>query len=242
MVYIIYSDVHSNLEALQTFLQITNNIAHDWKVCLGDIVGYGPDPNPCIKLVREHTDLVLAGNHDFAVLNKTNLSSFNFPARKACIWTSEQLTEENLEYLDGLPVFREENRVCWAHSSPFEPEGWHYIFSHYDGEVNFDHFNASVCFVGHTHVPLILEKNASGVIVKNTLSTTKLALESRYIVNVGSLGQPRDYNPNPAFGIFDSESMTIEFRRFSYDLVTTQEKIIQNGLPVYLAERLKIGQ
>ena len=242
MVYIIYSDVHSNFEALRTFIDITDDIVHDRKVCLGDIVGYGADPNPCIELIREKTDLVLAGNHDYAVLNKTDISNFNPSAREACDWTREQLTEENRKFLNTLPVFKEERRVCWAHSSPFEPEEWHYIYSHHDGEINFDHFESPLCFVGHTHVPLVLEKSASGGITTNTTSMKKLTQENRYIISVGSLGQPRDYNPDPAFVIFDSESLTVKFQRFDYDRATTQEKIIRNGLPTYLAERLSLGQ
>ncbi|MFQ5673301.1 MAG: metallophosphoesterase family protein [Nitrospinales bacterium] len=242
MIYIIFSDVHSNLEALQTFLEIADGIVHDKKVCLGDLVGYGADPNPCIELVRDRADLVLGGNHDYAVTGRMDLSRFNAYAYQACLWTRDRLTRENREFLESLPARREEEGVCWAHSSPFEPEQWHYIFSVADGARQFDHFKAPLCFVGHTHVPMILEKTPDGEIAAHPIADLKLVPRSRYIVNVGSLGQPRDGNPDPAFVIFDDDSMIVEYRRFTYDYATTQNKIVGNGLPGYLADRLSVGR
>jgi len=242
MIYIIFSDVHGNLEALQAFFEIADGIGHDKKVCLGDLVGYGADPNRCIELIREKADLVLGGNHDYAVTGKTDLSQFNSHAYQACVWTRDRLTPENREFLQTLPARKEEAGVCWAHASPFEPEAWHYIFSVYDGEQHFDHFEAPVCFVGHTHMPLILEKKPGGEIAAHHVADLKLAPESRYIVNAGSLGQPRDGNPDPAFVIFDDAAGVVEYRRFEYDRATTRNKIVGSGLPGYLADRLSVGR
>lgn len=241
MIYLIYSDVHSNLEALKTFFAVAESVAHDKQVCLGDIVGYGADPNPCIELIRERTDIILAGNHDYAAIGKTDPSLFNTHAYQACVWTCNELTEENKDYLGSLPIFKEEDDVCWAHSSPFEPEEWHYIYSSRDGLKNFDYFSASVCFYGHTHRPIILEKSPDDRIDTFVQPVFELKPENRYLINVGSLGQPRDGNPDPVFAIYDTESAKVVFRRFNYDCAATQQKILQNRLPPYLAERLATG-
>jgi diadenosine tetraphosphatase ApaH/serine/threonine PP2A family protein phosphatase len=241
MIYLVYSDVHGNLEALEAFFAVAESIVHDKKVCLGDIVGYGADPNSCIELVRGRTDVVLAGNHDYAVVGKTDLSYFNAYAYEACVWTGNVLTREGKDYLKSLPAIREEDEVCWAHASPFEPEEWHYIFSLPDALNNFHHFKAPVCFTGHTHRPVIFAKGSGDQVEAFIQPVVELQPGYRYIINVGSLGQPRDGNPDPVFAIYDTESARIVFRRFHYDLAATQRKIMENGLPPYLAERLAAG-
>lgn len=242
MIYLIYSDVHSNLEALQAFSYITDSIVHDKKVCLGDLVGYGADPNPCVNFIRENTDLILGGNHDYAVVEKTDTSYFNPYAYQACLWTKQALSKKNLKFLKSLPAIIEEDEICWAHSSPYEPEQWHYILSLADGQENFDHFESPVCFVGHSHVPLILERDPQGQIEMYRKPFYEFQPDHKYIVNVGSLGQPRDGNPDPGFVIYDSESKTVAFRRFTYDLESAQKKILDAELPPYLAERLSDGR
>ncbi|MBI5426816.1 MAG: metallophosphoesterase family protein [Nitrospinae bacterium] len=241
MIYIVFSDVHGNLESLETFVQISGSIVHDKKVCLGDIVGYGADPNPCVEWVKENVDIVLGGNHDYAAVEKTDVSYFNPHAYQACLWTRRELTRDNIKYLRSLSAAREEDGVFWVHSSPFEPERWHYVTSLYDGMENFAHFNAPICFLGHSHRPLILEQDVEGQVDAYPPSALRLNAERRYIVNVGSLGQPRDGNPDPAFAIFDSDLQTLEFRRYKYDLQTAQKKILEKGLPPFLAERLSYG-
>jgi len=241
MIYLIISDVHSNWESLQKFIELSESIAHDKKVCLGDIVGYNADPNPCVEWIRDHVDIVLAGNHDYGVLNKTDISYFNSAARTACLWTREALTEENAEFLNSLSNAREQDGVTWVHSSPFEPDEWHYVNNQYDGEENFPHFTTQCCFLGHSHKPVILERRPEGQVEPIFDSKYTLKPECRYIINVGSLGQPRDGNPDPAFVIFDSEAQTVETRRFSYNIALTQEKIKSQGLPPVLAERLDVG-
>ncbi|MFQ5715953.1 MAG: metallophosphoesterase family protein, partial [Nitrospinales bacterium] len=226
---------------LGAFLETADTIAHDKKVCLGDMVGYGADPNPCVELIRDRADLILAGNHDYAAVGKTDVSYFNPDAYKACIWTHDELTDDNKEFLRSLPVRKLEGGIFWAHSSPFQPLAWHYIFSAVDGARNFDYFDASVCFVGHTHKPIILQKDPAGQIETCSGSFWKLRPGNRYIINAGSIGQPRDGNPDPSFGIYDTESGTIEIRRFSYDRSTARKKILENGLPPFLAERLDLG-
>jgi predicted phosphodiesterase len=246
MVYLIISDLHSNLESLQKFIAISKTIPHDQTVCLGDIVGYNADPNEVVDWVRDNVDVVLAGNHDYAVVGKTDTSYFNPYAYEACMWTREALTEDHIEYLGSLPNQREQNGILWVHSSPFEPNEWHYVNNKYDGEENFPHFKAQWCFLGHSHKPVVLEQHPGGAVeavyggaVHHWDYTLKP--DCRYIINVGSLGQPRDGIPAPCFVVFDSDKGSVEFRRFEYDLKSTQEKILANHLPPFLAERLSAG-
>ena len=242
MRFIIFSAVHSNLEAIQSFCRATENIPHDKKVCLGDIVGYNADPNPVVSWIREEIDLTLAGNHDYYVLNPMNASHLNPAAYQACAWTRSTLTKNNKEFLDALPVEKEEDGIYWVHSSPFEPTEWHYVSTMRSAEKNFDYFEQAICFLGHSHLPGIFEKNKNNEIYSYDASKLELDPESRYIINVGSLGQPRDGNPDPVFVFYDSMSRVVEFHRFSYDLSSTQQKIRACGLPSYLADRLSNGQ
>ena len=159
MKYIIFSDVHSNLEAIEAFCQVIESVDHDRKVCLGDIVGYNTDPNFAVEWVRDEVDIVLAGNHDFAVLKKTNISYFNSTACQACAWTRNALKIKNKAFLDTLPIEKEEDGIYLVHSSPFEPTEWHYVSTGQSAKTNFDYFNQTLCFLGHSHLPGIFEKN-----------------------------------------------------------------------------------
>lgn len=246
MVYLIFSDLHSNLESLEKFIQISETIPHDQKVCLGDIVGYNADPNECVDWIRENVDIVLAGNHDYGVVGKTDTSYFNPYALQACLWTRDELTERNAEYLRSLSVKKEQNGILWVHSSPYEPNEWHYVNNQYDGEENFPHFEAQWCFLGHSHKPVILEKQPGGLVEAIFGGTAlhweyELKPDCRYIINVGSLGQPRDGIPSPCFVVFDSDRLSVEFQRYDYNISRTQEKILSKKLPAFLAERLSAG-
>ena len=136
-----------------------------------------------------------------------------------------------------------EDEIYWVHSSPYEPERWHYVVSGADGKINFDHFSTHLCFLGHSHRPVIIEEAHDGTISDCVSPTTtwELKPDCRYIINVGSLGQPRDGNPKPSFVIYDSNAGTIEFHRYEYDFATAQRKILDNGLPSFLADRLALG-
>ncbi len=242
MRYIVFSDLHSNLEALNQFEKEISSIPYDRLVCLGDIVGYGADPNLCVDWVRNNVDFTLAGNHDLAVVEKMDISYFNDYAIEACKWTQKKLTAENRTFLESLPMDREENGVYWVHASPYQPARWHYIVSKKDAEKHFCSFDVPVCFVGHSHKPIILEQNPDGEINDYVADRWDIEPENRYIFNDGSLGQPRDGNPKPMYILYDSEERTVEFKRFDYDFTQTQNKIIKNGLPTYLADRLSWGK
>lgn len=242
MKYIIFSDTHSNLEAIEAFSLAIGSIDHDKKVCLGDIVGYNADPNFVVEWVRDKADLVLAGNHDYGVLKKTDNSYFNPAAYQACAWTRSILKNKNKKFLDTLPVEKEEYGIYWVHSSPFEPTKWHYVSTENSAEKNFNYFKKALCFLGHSHISGIFEKNKNNEIYRRAPSNIELDPESRYIINVGSIGQPRDGNPDPVFVVYDSIAHKIEFRRFYYDSSLTQEKIKVSGLPYQLADRLSEGR
>lgn len=242
MIYIVFSDLHANLEALKVFAEVAQSVKHDKKVFLGDAVGYGADPNACVEWIRDNVDIALAGNHDFAAVGKVDLSQFNPQAYQSCRWTQKGLSPANKEFLSSLPIMKEEGGICWVHSSPYEPENWHYASSPWVRSESFKHFISPVCFVGHSHIPMICEEDKEDDGAVKIILSGKLEADRRYMINVGSLGQPRDGNPDPPFVIYDSESRTFEYRRFKYDFSATQYKILKNGLPSIHADRLLYGK
>ncbi|QPJ65469.1 MAG: metallophosphoesterase family protein [Candidatus Nitrohelix vancouverensis] len=241
MKYIVFSDIHSNWEALEAFRKLIGGISHDKLIFLGDSVGYGTDPNPVVDWLRDNVDLFLSGNHDYAAVGKISTLNFNPYAHKSTMWTRNRLSEENKQFLTDQPCIQREGDVCWAHSSPHEPEKWHYLTSVEDGPDNFASFTQSLCFVGHTHRPLTLEQDAEGNVSALQDNPFTLKPDCRYIISVGSLGQPRDGNPEPAFVVYDSDLRTVQLHRFCYEMETTQQKISESDLPVYFAERLVYG-
>jgi len=245
--YAIISDIHSNLEALQAVLKTIEQENIDKIVCLGDVVGYGPDPNECIELVQQHCEIILTGNHDFACIENSELFYFNQYAAKAVEWTVTVLSDENLQYLAKLPLVGEIENFYLVHSSPFEPQTWDYILSLDEAIFNFSRFNndAKICFIGHSHQPVIYIQYVENGDEKYTLKTVnqiQLEENSRYIINVGSVGQPRDNNPDAAYGIVDTAIQKYELKRVSYDVNKTFKKMISLGLPQFLADRLLIGR
>jgi len=205
------------------------------------MVGYNTDPNPVVEWIRDKTDFALAGNHDYSVLNKTDASYLNPAAYQASLWTRRNLTNSNKDFLNTLPIENEEDGIYWVHSSPFEPKKWHYISTKKSAEKNFNYFDQAICFVGHSHLSGIFEKNKNNKVYSHDTTKEELDPESRYIINVGSLGQPRDGNPDPVFVFYDSVSHIVKFFRFSYDLFSTQQKIIACGFPYILVDRLING-
>jgi predicted phosphodiesterase len=245
--YAIISDIHSNLEALQAVLKTIEQENIDKIVCLGDVVGYGPYPNECIGLVQQHCEIILTGNHDFACIENSELFYFNQYAAKAVEWTVTVLAKENLDYLAKLPLVGNIDHFFLVHSSPFEPQSWDYILSLDDAEFNFSKFdnNDQVCFIGHSHHPVIyIEYLENGDKYYKQQMDHKIQLKehNRYIINVGSVGQPRDNNPDAAYGIVDTATQVYELKRVSYDVKKTFEKMISAGLPQFLADRLLIGK
>lgn len=237
----IISDIHSNLEALTAVVQVMDELKVDEVVCLGDVVGYGPDPNEAIAIVRERALVIIAGNHDFASVGLTDTTYFNTVAREAAEWTGKVLTEEHRRFLSDLDYVYRRGHLLFVHATPEAPEQWYYLETIGDARRNFAAFSERVCFVGHSHVPVVLALTKQGEISVVTDQKVALTPEGRYLINVGSVGQPRDGNPNACFGLLDSEQGTFQLVRVGYAIATTQEKIRAAGLPEYLAARLALG-
>jgi len=247
MRYLIISDIHSNLAALDAVLADAGSFDKVW--CLGDVVGYGPDPNECLERLRDLPHTCVAGNHDWAALGKMNTEDFNPAAKKACQWTREQLSPSNLEYLEALPKSLVEEDFTLVHGSP-RHSIWEYILYPSIAEANFEHFDTKFCLVGHTHVPVIYRDNPENPAqacdtVIPSLNNPLVLGEERLIINPGSVGQPRDGDPRASYAIFDSDRKrsdhTLEYRRVSYPIETTQEKMKDKDLPARLIIRLGYG-
>ncbi|GAB1421420.1 metallophosphoesterase family protein [Anaerolineales bacterium] len=239
---LIISDIHANLTAFEAVLADAKN---DWDYvwCLGDVVGYGPDPNECIELLRTLPHLCLAGNHDWAMLGRLDTRTFNPDAKRAVEWTISVLKPENIDFLQSLPVTFVIGDYTLVHASPREPV-WEYILEPLIAALNFPHFETSYCFVGHTHQPVIYElMRENGDTRANApryRETVKLN-GKRQIINPGSVGQPRDQNPQASYVILDTDKDTFEHRRIPYNIPAVQERMRQANLPERSILRLEHG-
>jgi diadenosine tetraphosphatase ApaH/serine/threonine PP2A family protein phosphatase len=238
--YAVLSDVHGNLEALQAVL--ADAAAHaDDILCLGDVVGYGADPVPCVDLIGSRARATVAGNHERAVTGRLALSWFNRHARVAAEWTREQIDGSCAAYLDALPLMAEVGDATLVHASPQHPEEWDYLVSLGDGLAAFAAFATRLCFVGHSHVPAVWSLGSSGPDHERGDVDVTLDAGRRYIVNVGSVGQPRDRDPRAAYALWDVDARRVSVRRVAYDVGTARGKIRAAGLPRILADRLAAG-
>jgi len=240
---LIVSDIHSNYTALETVLVVAGSVDQLWN--LGDTIGYGPRPNECTTAMQNYADVMISGNHDLACLGKIDLSDFNPDARTANIWNGEQLQPNNRALLDVLPPMREvDERFLVAHGSPREPV-WEYLLSRQQAEDNFELFEHQVCLIGHSHVPLIFRQHPDGHCDEPILGDADLTLDLvegyRYLLNPGSVGQPRNQDPRAAYAILDTEANTFQFKRIEYDIAQTQHQMRDANLPVALIRRLEYG-
>jgi predicted phosphodiesterase len=244
MRFAILSDIHSNLAAFQSVLQdIDRRGGAECIWCLGDVVGYGPDPVECISLLRQYDPICVAGNHDWGALEKIDLREFNSEAAAACRWTGQQLGPDEAEYLTGLSLTQREGEFTLAHGSPREPI-WEYLLSTESALVNFGYFDSTFCLVGHSHVPLAFELSPDGTDcrLRDLAPDKPLPIEgSRLIINPGSVGQPRDGDPRASYALYDSDQGTVLNCRVEYDISATQEKMAAFGLPQRLISRLAHG-
>jgi predicted phosphodiesterase len=232
----IISDIHGNLEALSAVLEYLNKNNIKQIYCLGDIVGYGPNPNECIKLIKDYCKKVVIGNHDHAALGLTSTEYFNDFAKIATYWTTLNLTSESREYIASLHFTYKTKNYLLVHSTPSNPAIWHYILSENDANYEFGFFRQKLCFIGHSHFPIVFSLNGY-----SRSSQFKLEENNRYIINVGSVGQPRDGNPKACFCIYNNEKEEISYIRLDYDIERVKEKIVKARLPYFLADRLSKG-
>jgi predicted phosphodiesterase len=241
MSILVISDIHSNLKALQAVLQAAGEVDAVW--CLGDLIGYGPNPNECIDLIQEQPNLIcLLGNHDAACIGDLNVATFNREARMAVEWTQSVLTKENISFLRKRPQIEVIDNVTLAHGSPREPV-YEYVLDVRSARENFDYFENDYCFIGHSHLPLLFAKNSAEdkVSLSFPQQNQTIQLKPRAIVNPGSVGQPRDRDRRAAFAIFDPEEATWVHRRVEYDIQATQEEMRTVNLPDRHIDRLSGG-
>lgn len=243
MRYAIISDVHANLEALEVVLADISARRPDALLCLGDFVGYGPDPVACVDRLRAHLAGAVVGNHDLAALEQIDISTFNALAQAAILWTREQLTDPVRRYLGGLPQKMTPDGFLAVHGSLRDPVE-EYIFDPLTARASFDAAPFHFCVVGHTHVPAVYVQAGEAVTGEPLLADQVLSLrpDRRYIINVGSVGQPRDGDPRAGYVWLDTEQLSATLIRLDYPIAQTQEKMTAAGLPAMLAERLAFGR
>ncbi len=240
---LIISDIHANAVALTAVIAEAGAFDSLW--CLGDVVGYGPEPNECISILSRYDPLCLAGNHDWVVIDKLDAEEFNADARRAALWTREQLTAEHLEWLRALPerVPTQLDKFTLVHGSPRHPI-WEYVLTPAVARSNFQSFDTPYCLMGHTHVPVMFRYRED----KHTVAAVPFPEDKPYqfgqervMINPGSVGQPRDGDPRASFAVLDTDSMTLIHRRVEYDISATQAKMQAAQLPPRLVARLSYG-
>jgi diadenosine tetraphosphatase ApaH/serine/threonine PP2A family protein phosphatase len=238
----IISDVHGNLEAFTAVCESIKQEHVERIIFLGDIVGYGANPNECIEQLQSLTNYVVAGNHDWAAAGRQSAHGFNAFAAEALEWTRAELTRENTLFLMSLPLSLDMNELLGVHASPYMPDRWRYVFNAVDAEAVFGTFSHRLCFVAHTHCPVIFAKLDDAPVVRELPAMVTFHPYGRYIINCGSVGQPRDGDPRASYGMYDAPGNRYHLVRVEYDLLSVQKKIRRAGLPDYLAYRLSVGR
>jgi diadenosine tetraphosphatase ApaH/serine/threonine PP2A family protein phosphatase len=241
MLHAIVSDIHGNLEALEAVLSDVERHRPGSMVCLGDFVGYGASPNDCIDRLRPMIEHAVVGNHDLAACGRLKLTYFNTNAAMAAQWTDAALTPENRRYLQELPFAVKWRETLLVHASPAEPENWHYVLSPVEAQAEMDAYQEKVCFIGHSHYPGTFDR-LDGQVRYSRGTEIRIENGHRYLVNVGAVGQPRDGDPRAAYVLFDDEQRVIRHVRVDYDIAGAMKRIIDAGLPRFLAERLQWGE
>jgi diadenosine tetraphosphatase ApaH/serine/threonine PP2A family protein phosphatase len=240
MRFAVLSDIHANLEAFDAVMaDARENKCTDF-VCLGDVVGYNANPHECVERMREMDCPIVKGNHDEQASLFESSRDFNEIAEAAIQWTRDQLTDEDKEWLRGLKLQRQVRDFTIVHATLDTPEQWGYVFNNLDAAASFTYQQTTVCFFGHTHVPMGFIRD--GGVQRQRIDKLRIDPSKKYFINVGSVGQPRDGDWHAAYCIYHIESNVVEQRRVKYDLEAAQKKIIDAGLPRLLAERLAIGR
>jgi diadenosine tetraphosphatase ApaH/serine/threonine PP2A family protein phosphatase len=239
----ILADIHANLAAFEAVLddiEAKGGVDEYW--CLGDVVGYGPDPGECIKLLRQLNFTCISGNHDLGAIGKLDLSIFNPAAAEACRWTADRLNPVDVRYLADLPATVEKGDFLLVHGSPLEP-ALEYVISTGIAAKNFSFFKSRFCLVGHTHAPLAFkEEDNTAKSISLTPGIGLVLGEKRMIINPGGVGQPRDGDPRASYAVYESEGKMLRLYRVDYDIQATQDKMVRGGLPMTLISRLEKGR
>ena len=239
--FAVLGDIHANLDALTVVLDDCRAQGVTDYLCTGDVVGYNACPHECLEIVRGLGCPIVMGNHDHYVSSQQNLEDFNPHAAAVIEWTRQQLTDDEMDFLGSLPFVSTRMGITLVHSTMDNPEGFGYVFDHLQAEAHFTHQVTPICFHGHTHCPMIYEKQM-GAVYRIDAQDFRIPIGRKYFINVGSVGQPRDGDPRAAYVLYDPKARTVRFRRLEYDVESAQRKILEAGLPRRLAERLSVGQ
>ncbi len=232
MLLALISDIHSNLLALEAVIGRIDEENVDAVVCLGDIVGYGPDPAACLEIIRNRCSCVVLGNHDLAVAEKRFQANLPRDGRKAAKHNRNALNTEDLDYLRSRPYVIEQYEATFVHATPQNPELWLRMTSFQWSQAQFEHFPTGICFLGHTHRPSI---------ISDKLGVLQVRPGHRYLVNIGSVGQPRDRDPRACVAFFDTDACSFVLERVEYDVEAAADRFKAEGLPKRLGTRLAQG-
>lgn len=242
MTLALISDIHANLEALEAVLQSIEKQSPDEICCLGDVVGYGCNPVECVQLVEETCRVKLMGNHEHAALGRLNLDRLSSIARSSIQFTQDSLDEDARDVLSKYRMEEQIGGVHLVHASPHQPETWQYILTTAEAERALAASREGICFVGHTHLPMIFSESTDGCCRQQVGHSFVPDEENRYIVNIGSVGQPRDGDPRACYATFDTESLDVTYHRVAYDVQRTQEKLARANIPQRLIDRIAVGR
>jgi diadenosine tetraphosphatase ApaH/serine/threonine PP2A family protein phosphatase len=238
--YAILGDIHSNWEAFDAVIADAQAADVTDYMCVGDVVGYNADPVACLERIMEMNCAIVMGNHDQYCSTESELTDFHPLAAEVIVWTRNQLTDTHVEFLKAMPLVKRVSGFTLVHSTLDMPEKWGYVFDEFEAAANFSYQSTPVCFHGHTHIPVMFERGKR--VSRSHFTTVKVTTGTRYFINVGSVGQPRDGDPRAAYCIYDIDERTIELRRVKYDIPRVQKKILDAGLPDRLAKRLQFGK
>jgi diadenosine tetraphosphatase ApaH/serine/threonine PP2A family protein phosphatase len=238
--YAVLGDIHANLPALEAVLEDAAACDVTDYISVGDIVGYNAHPSECLRRIRELVSTVVRGNHDHYCAHEESLDDFHPLAANVIDWTRRQLSDDDIQYLRSLRYTRVVGGFTLVHSTLDMPEKWGYVFDTLEADAHFTYQTSAVCFYGHTHVPVTYQKSSR--VTRTTEERVHIRLGTKYFVNGGSVGQPRDGDPRAAYVIYDTENRVLEFRRVPYDIQKAQASVRDAGLPERLAVRLALGK
>lgn len=236
------SDIHANLAAFEAVLADIDKQKVKKIHSLGDVIGYGPEPVECLELVEERCSIKLMGNHEYVVMGLESLSQMNETARKSAEWTISQLGGRGISILADYDMLQTVDHLTLVHASPLDPEHWHYILTLEEAKLAFNSLKTQICLHGHTHLPMVFTLEPDGTIRQKSGMDFEPKKNNKYLVNVGSVGQPRDSDPRASYAIFDTDSGKVSFRRVEYDVQSTQNKMMSAEMPRMLIDRLAVGR
>lgn len=242
MRYGIFSDIHSNLQAFSSVIEACKKESIDQYLCIGDVVGYAVNPAECIDLVKNIAKVSVAGNHDWGTVNLFSIDYFNPAAAKAIFWTRHNLDENARFFLGSLKTVYKNEDLTLVHGSLNNPEVFNYMLDTDTAVESFKLMENNICFVGHTHVAGLFIQDKNFKVSYSNEDNINIIPQDKYIVNVGSVGQPRDNNPKASYCIYDTDKKEIRIKRIDYDIETARKKILDAGLPNFLGDRLLLGR